>query len=114
MDIWIDGRMPCVSEINEWGLDPNSVPYQTGIYGDIDKDSVLDRLPPSSLAPATIDFNNSLPSPFLTWKLSINDGTLRYTVTPIGNRWQKLTAYILMWTVSLLTGTLGVWAYLQS
>ena len=105
---------PISLQVNEWGLNPDGMPDQTGIYGDIDRDSVLDRLPPSSLAQATIDLNGSLPSPFLTWKLSIDDATLRYTLVPTGNRWQQLVAYILMWTIPLLTGALGVWAYLQS
>jgi alpha-1,3-glucan synthase len=106
---------PIVSfQVNEWGLDPNGQPDQTALYGDVDGDKVLDRLPPSSLAPATLKFWASPPSPFLTWKLSINDATLGYEITPSGNRWLQLIAYILMWTVPVLTGTLGAFAYLQS
>ena len=101
-------------QVNEWGMDPDGKADMTGVFGDIDKDSVLDRLPPSALAPATIDFNSTPPSPFLSWKLSINDGTYGYTVIPTGNRWNQLIMYILMWTIPVLTGSFGAWAYLQS
>jgi alpha-1,3-glucan synthase len=101
-------------EVNEWGINPDGKADITGVFGDIDQDGVLDRLPPSALAPATINFNTTPPSPFLSWKLEINDGTYGYTVIPTGNRWNQLTMYILMWTIPLLTGCFGAWAYLQS
>lgn len=101
-------------EVNEWGINPDGKADITGVFGDIDRDSVLDRLPPSALAPAMISFNATPPSPFLSWKLEINDGTYGYTVTPTGNRWHQLIMYILMWTVAPLTGCFGAWAYLQS
>ena len=101
-------------EVNEWGINLDGKADITGIFGDVDRDGVLDRLPPSALAPAIINFNTTPPSPFLSWKLEINDGTYGYTVTPTGNRWNQLTVYILMWTVPLLTGCFGAWAYLQS
>ena len=105
---------PDALRINEWGINPDGNPDTTGIFGDIDGDGVLDRLPPSALAPATIQFNTTPPSPFLSWKLSINDESYDYEITPIGNRWNQLIMYMLMWVVPLLTGSLGACAYHQS
>jgi alpha-1,3-glucan synthase len=101
-------------QVNEWGMDPDGKVDASSIFGDIDRDGVLDRLPPSALAPATISFNSTPPSPFLSWKLEINDGTYGYTVTPTGNRWNQLLMYMLMWTIPLLSGCFGAWAYLIS
>lgn len=101
-------------QVNEWGMDPDGKADATGVFGDLDRDGVLDRLPPSALAPATINFNSTPPSPYLSWKLEINDATYGYTVKPTGNRWNQLLMYILMWTIPLLSGCLGAWAYLIS
>jgi alpha-1,3-glucan synthase len=105
---------PVELQVSEWGINPDGNPDNTGIYGDLDKDGVLDRLPPSALVPATISLNSTPPAPFLSWKLSINDGTLQYKAVPSGNRWHQLVVFILLWTICLLTGALGIWGYLQS
>jgi alpha-1,3-glucan synthase len=105
---------PISLQVNEWRMDPDGKVDVTSVFGDIDRDGVLDRLPPNALAPATINFNSSPPSPYLSWKIEINDGTLGYTVTPTGNRWNQLLIYILMWTIRLLSGCFGAWAYLLS
>lgn len=105
---------PVELQVNEWGLDPNGKTDSSFLFGDIDGDKVLDRLPPSALAPATLKFFGTPPSPFLSWKLSVNDGTLGYEVVPAGNRWNQLIMYILLWTVPVITAGLGVWAYMQS
>jgi alpha-1,3-glucan synthase len=105
---------PMELQVNEWGLDPNGKIDSSFLFGDVDGDKVLDRLPPSTLAPATLKFNGTPPSPFLSWQLSINDGTLGYEVVPAGNRWIQLLMYILLWTIPMITAGLGVWAYMQS
>jgi alpha-1,3-glucan synthase len=122
MDLRSDGlwsfdlltEWPDSLQVNTWGMDPDGKLDNTGVFGDVDGDHVLDRLPPSALAPATINFNSTPPSPFLSWKLEINDGSYGYAIIPAGNRWNQLIMYILMWTIPLLTGSFGVWAYLQS
>jgi alpha-1,3-glucan synthase len=101
-------------QLNEWGINPDGKADQTFVFGDIDKDDVLDRLPPSALVPAAIQLNSSPPTPFLTWKLAVDDTTLAYKVTPTGNRWHQLLVFILMWTIPVLTGSLAIWGYLQS
>lgn len=105
---------PSNLQVNQWGIDPSGKLDVTGIFGDVDGDGVLDRLPPSSLIQAMIAFNHTPQSPFLSWKLSLNDGDYSFKLTPTGNRWHQLLIYILLWTVPLLTGCLGVWLYLQS
>jgi alpha-1,3-glucan synthase len=105
---------PDTVQINEWGVNPDSTVDISGVYGDLDGDGILDRLPPSALAPATIKFNSTPSSPFLSWKLEVNDGTFAYTVKPTGNRWHQLIMYVLMWTIPLITGCFGAWAYAQS
>jgi alpha-1,3-glucan synthase len=105
---------PSNLQINQWGINPSGKLDVSGIFGDVDGDNVLDRLPPSSLLQAMITFNHTPVSPYLSWKLAVNDGDFRYQLIPSGNRWHQLLVYILLWTVPLLTGSIGVWLYLQS
>ncbi len=105
---------PVTFQANEWGIDPDGQQDESGIYGDLDKDGVLDQLPPSSLTPANLALNGTPSSPFLTWHLEINDGTLKYEFTPAGNRWHQLIMFILMWIIPVLSGSLAIWGYLRS
>jgi alpha-1,3-glucan synthase len=105
---------PMELQVNEWGLNPNGKADSSFLFGDADGDKVLDRLPPSALSPATLNFFGTPPSPFLSWKLQINDGTLGYDVLPAGNRWLQMIMYILLWTIPVITACLGVWLYMQS
>jgi alpha-1,3-glucan synthase len=113
-DFDLMAEWPVTLQLNEWGIDPDGNLDQTGVFGDVDGDNVLDRLPPSSLAPSNINIESTPASPYLAWKLSVNDGTYRYGISPIGNRWHQLILYILLWFIPLLTGGLGVWAFLAS
>jgi alpha-1,3-glucan synthase len=105
---------PTVAQINEWGINPDGQPDQTGVYGDADGDNVLDRMPPSQLSPTVLNITKGPPAPYLAWKLSLRDGDLRYEFLPIGNRWRQMALYIMLWVIPVLTGALGVWAFLQS
>lgn len=105
---------PVSLQINEWGINPDGQQDQTGVYGDLDRDGVLDRLPPSALVPANLSLGSTPPSPFLAWHLEVNDGTLQYEFKPVGNRWHQVIIFILMWVIPVLTGSLAIWGYLQS
>ncbi len=49
---------------DEWGINPDGFPDQTGVFGDADGDGVLDRMPPSALAATVIDMTAAPPMPF--------------------------------------------------
>ncbi|QDS69285.1 hypothetical protein FKW77_002461 [Venturia effusa] len=104
---------PDIVQMNVWGINPDGQPDASFVYGDIDVDGILDRLPPSSLSTLAINVTRGPPSPWLAWKITIDDGTLRYTLLPVGNRWQQLLLFILLALVPLITGCLAVWGYMR-
>lgn len=103
-----------VAQINVWGINPDGKPDQSFVLGDIDQDSVLDRLPPSSLADVALNITEAPPKPFLGWKITLNDGTMKFKLEPSGNMWLQLIFYILLWTLPILTASIAVWMYMQS
>ena len=105
---------PARVSLNVWGMNPDGQPDQTKIYGDIDGDFVLDRIPPQSLIQNTINITTAPPSPFLAHRISVNDADLRYQLIPIGSRWNQLALYILLWCVPILTGIAAIWAFMKS
>ena len=103
-----------IAQMNVWGMNPDGQPDQTYIYGDIDGDGVLDRLPPSSLTSVVLNVTEPPPIPHLAWQFVVNDGSMRFQLLPTGNMWEQLTVYILLLIVPLLTAGLSVWLYMQS
>ena len=103
-----------LAQLNIWGINPDGKPDMTGVLGDIDGDSVLDRLPPSSLSSVVLNITTSPPKPYLSWKFVINDGDLRFKVLPSGSMWTQLILYILLWTVPIITASVSSWMFVQS
>ncbi|KAL8840879.1 MAG: hypothetical protein Q9170_001143 [Blastenia crenularia] len=105
---------PAVAQVNVWGMNPDGQPDQTGVYGDIDGDSVLDRLPPSSLSSVLLNVTIVPPSPYLAWKFVLDDGTYKFDLLPVGSRWRQMTLYFLLWFIPIITGAAGIWAFMKS
>lgn len=105
---------PALAQVNIWGMNPDGQPDQTGVLGDIDVDGVLDRLPPSSLASVTVNITGDPPIPYLAWQFVLDDGSYRFQLFPIGNMYQQMTLYFLLWIIPVLTGALGIWAFMKS
>ena len=105
---------PAIAQVNVWGMNPDGQPDQTGVLGDIDGDSVLDRLPPSSLSSVILNITQDPPSPYLAWHFSLDDGTYRFNLVPVGSRWQQMALYFLLWFIPVLTGAFGIWAFMKS
>jgi len=109
---WTDSGVQ--AQINVWGINPDGKPDQTFVFGDVDQDSVLDRLPPSSLSNLAINITNSPPKPYLGWRILLNDSTLKFSLLPYGNMWPQLILFVLLALVPILTAGVGVWLYMQS
>ena len=105
---------PALAQINVWGMNPDGQPDQTGVLGDIDGDSVLDRLPPSALSSVVLNITQVPPKPHLAWRFTLNDGTYRFNLIPVGSRYKQMTLYFLLWFIPVFTGALGIWAFMKS
>ncbi|KAI9720143.1 MAG: Cell wall alpha-1,3-glucan synthase ags1 [Chrysothrix sp. TS-e1954] len=105
---------PSIAQVNVWGLNPDKTPDHTSVFGDIDQDSVLDRLPPSQLAPAVLNITQPPPTSNVAWLVQIDDSTLRYNLLPAGHATWQLALYILLWIVPFLAACGAVWLYLKS
>jgi alpha-1,3-glucan synthase len=104
---------PAIMQINIWGIDPDKQPDQTFVYGDADGDSVLDRLPPSSLAPAVINITKAPDHPFLAWEIVVHDATLQFDVVEIGNQKTQIAIFVISCIIPILTSLLAVWTYVR-
>ena len=105
---------PAKTALNVWGMNPDGQPDQTGVYGDIDGDFILDRIPPLSLIQNLINITDSPRSPYLSWQIALNDADFRFQLIPIGNRWVQLVLYILLWLIPIITGVAGVIIFMKS
>ncbi|KAF7509611.1 hypothetical protein GJ744_007649 [Endocarpon pusillum] len=105
---------PAVAQINVWGVNPDGQPDQSFVLGDADGDSVLDRLPPSALSAVTLNITEHPPSPYLAWRIELNDGNLRFALLPVGSKYQQMAMFFLLWIIPVITGAIGVWAFMKS
>ncbi|KAI9745457.1 MAG: hypothetical protein M1818_000991 [Claussenomyces sp. TS43310] len=105
---------PTSFQLNEWGSNPDGRPDQTLILGDVDGDMVLDRLPPGSLIQNIINITDSPASPHTGWKILVDDGSYIYSLIPIGNRWNQLAVFVLLWIIPVLTAAGTIYIFMKA
>lgn len=109
MDEW-----PATVQLSVWGMNPDKQPDQSFVFGDIDADGVLDRLPPSSLVESNINITTAPAKPHLAYRMVVQDSTLKYGLVPVGNMWQQLVLYLLLWILPVVLGLAAVQAFKRS
>ncbi|KAF2179311.1 glycosyltransferase family 5 protein [Zopfia rhizophila CBS 207.26] len=103
---------PSNIQINVWGVNPDGKPDSGFVMGDIDNDSVLDRLPPDSLAKNVLNISTVPPPPHLAYRIELDDANLSYRFVPTGNRFIQVLLFGLSWSLPVLTATISIWTYM--
>ena len=106
--------MPSEFQANVWGVTPAGKPDLTRAFGDVDNDTVLDLLPPVSLSKNVVWLQQYPPSPYVAFRILINDATMRYSLVPTGSRTAQIVIYALLAILPILAAIAGVWAYQRS
>ncbi|KAK1579891.1 alpha-1,3-glucan synthase [Colletotrichum navitas] len=109
MDEW-----PNYFKFSIWGMNPDKQPDQSFIYGDVDGDHVVERLPPSSLFQNAVNITEPPPKPYLAFRVVLNDATLQYQLIPKGNMWVQFMLWLLLLIVPVLSGLAAVQAFKRS
>lgn len=109
MDEW-----PSMFQLNIWGMNPDSKPDAGFVYGDVDRDGIVDRMPPSSLARNFLNATEPPRMPALSYKLRFDDKTMRFTKEPQGNMWIQIILFILMASLPIVGGLTAVWIFMGS
>ncbi|KAL8801671.1 MAG: hypothetical protein Q9182_004308 [Xanthomendoza sp. 2 TL-2023] len=102
---------PTTFQLNAWGINPDGTPDLTRVFGDPDSDGILDRLSPVSLLANVVNVSDYPASPYVAYQIAANDGSLRYTLTPIGLRRNQMIIYFLLMFLPLITSIAGVFSY---
>ena len=105
---------PAYIQVNLWGINPDGQPDQSYVYGDVDGDSILDRLPPSSLASNTLNITEGPLAPYLSWRIVIDDGSRRFILLPRGSRHLQIVMFTLLWVIPPVTAVIAVLVFKQS
>ena len=105
---------PAQAQYNVWGMNPDGEPDQSWVYGDVDGDLVLDRMPPSSQSDTVVNITKIPPSPYLGWNLRLDDSTLRIHLEPVGSRPTQIAIYVLLWLVPIALAAACVYAFMKS
>ncbi|KAJ5907643.1 hypothetical protein N7495_000325 [Penicillium taxi] len=105
---------PAQGQLNVWGINPDGQPDQNYIFGDSDGDSVLDRMPPSSLSTTTINITEHPPDPYLAWRIQLDDATLKFQLVPAGSKYVQMALFFLLWTVPLITAITCAYVFKKS
>ncbi|KAK3689181.1 hypothetical protein B0T22DRAFT_168289 [Podospora appendiculata] len=105
---------PANFQLNIWGINPDNQPDAGGIFGDIDHDGIVDRLPPSSLSNNVINITQTPPWPGLAYKLLFNDVTWKFDYVPTGSVWTQIVIFFLLAFLPVILASLALWIYVQS
>lgn len=103
---------PSKLQVNVWGMNPDAQPDQTEVLADITNNSIVNRVLPDALGDNSVNFTTLPPSPFLAFRMELQDSTQRYQLVPAGNRLHQIILYALLWTIPIFTATASVWAYM--
>ena len=109
MDEW-----PTQFQLNVWGMNPDGKPDAGFVYGDVEGDGVLDRMPPSSLALNVLNASEPPPLPALAYKLIFDDATLSFIKEPQGNIAVQIVLFILLAVLPVVGGAIAVWIFMGS
>lgn len=105
---------PADFQLNIWGINPDNQPDVGAIFGDIDNDGIVDRLPPSSLAKNVINITGPPPMPALSYKLVYNDATWRFEYRPTGHIGLQILIFILLAILPVAFAVLSGYIYVRS
>lgn len=105
---------PNTIAFNVWGMNPSGMPDDSIVYGDVDGDFILDRVPPVTLLKNNVSLPVGPGMPYLSWRVSVNDATLKYSLEPEGSAWGQIIMFILMVIVPPMTGILAILAFKKS
>ncbi|PYH55725.1 alpha-1,3-glucan synthase [Aspergillus niger CBS 101883] len=105
---------PAIGQVSIWGMNPDGSPDEGWVMGDADNDSVLDRMPPSSLSETVINITAHPPSPYISWKLIIDDATQKFQLVPVGHQATQIAMFVLFWIVPPLSAAACFWVFLKS
>lgn len=105
---------PTEVQFNIWGMNSDGLPDESQVFGDVDGDRILDRIPPMSFLENYFNITDVPPWPYLSWNISINDGSLQIFTTAAGSQKAQITVFILLGLTPVLTACAAVWVYLQA
>lgn len=105
---------PAQGQLNVWGMNPDRHPDQSYIYGDSNGDSILDRLPPSSLSVTSINITEHPPDPHLAWMIQLDDSNLQFKLVPTGSKYAQMVLFCLLWVVPILTAITCAYVFMKS
>ncbi|KAI1946355.1 Cell wall alpha-1,3-glucan synthase ags1 [Ophidiomyces ophidiicola] len=102
---------PAIAHVNVWGVNPDGKIDKSFVFGDSNADSVLDRSSPSSLKLPVVNITERPPSPYLCWEFTLDDGTLRFQLLPVGSMYPQMALFFLLLFMPLVLGFTAVFAF---
>lgn len=104
---------PAQIQANIWGMNPDGKSDQTFIYGDIDGDGVLDRLPPNSLSDNVFNMSSAPAWPYLSYKVIVKDDTWQIQAVPTGSAILQIWLFWFLAIIPVITAGLAGWVYMR-
>jgi len=105
---------PTKFHFNVWGINPDNKPDATFVYGDVDNDGVMDRMPPAYLGDSVVNVSQVPPKGFLSYRIVLDDGTYQFQMIPAGDSRLQIAIYALLIIIPILTGAFAVTIYITS
>lgn len=104
---------PSSVQANIWGMNADGKADSTFVYGDVDGDGILDRLPPSSLSENVFNMTEPPAWPALSFRVVIDDSTWEISSVPSGSAYLQIFLFWLLAIVPIITAGLAAWVYMR-
>lgn len=77
---------PSTAQVSVWGMNPDGEADAGFVFGDLDKDNIVDRQLPESHTANALNMSDLPPRLYLAYRIEIDDTTMAYSLIFTGNR----------------------------
>lgn len=101
-------------QVNVWGMNPDNKADVSFIFGDINNDTVLERLPPDSTTGTVINITTIPTEHYVAYRMEVNDDGYGYRLVPTGRRHDQVILCGLLFSLPVAFAILAIQVYMYS
>lgn len=101
-------------QVNVWGMNPDKRADVSFIFGDINNDTVLERIAPDSTTGTVLNITKIPSDHYVAYRMEVNDDGYGYKLVPAGRRHNQVILCGLLFSLPVAFAALAIQIYLYS
>lgn len=101
-------------QVNVWGMNPDQKADLSFVFGDVNNDTVLERIAPDLTTGTVLNITQIPPEHYVGYRMEVNDDGYGYKLVPTGRRHNQVILCGLLFSLPVAFATLAIQIYLYS